>query len=65
MRHHHPRHHGSPRDRHLRLCAREVAAAFSAVESAPEGEPMGLLTFAARVVDLEDAWDQLLEALAA
>ena len=65
MRLHHSHHHSDPRDRRLRLCAREVAAAFSAVETAPEREPMGLLAFAERVADLEEAWDQLLEALAA
>ncbi len=66
MRHHYrTHHHGSPRDRHLRVCAREVAVAFQAVDSAPSREPLGLLEFAERVVDLEDAWDQLLQALAA
>ena len=65
MRQNHSGHHCNPRDRQLRLCASEVAAAFSAVELAPEREPMGLLAFAERVVYLEQAWDQLLEALAA
>lgn len=60
-RDHHRRHH-SPRERQLRDCARRLAKARRALDSAPAP---GILEFAERTVDFEDAWDRLLETLAA
>jgi hypothetical protein len=61
---HHHRSTGA-RERRLAQRARCVADAYSAVDTVPERAPLDLLAYAECVIALEDAWDGLLETLAA